>query len=100
METHQETPINWEVWRKLPYAEKERLRDLSCLSPQLIGLEGWRVEVVRTYTTGEPNEKDRFIVGRSTGQQPIHLEIKTRRSHGGLPAEKTYKTVKPLLKVK
>jgi hypothetical protein len=48
------------------------------LVPQLIGLEGKRVEL--TYPNGE---KTRFIVGKSTGWIPIHLEIKTKRSSGG-----------------
>lgn len=50
------------------------------LTPQLIGLEDKRVEL--TYPTGE---KTRFIVGKSTGWIPIHLEIKTKRSNGGGP---------------
>jgi hypothetical protein len=48
------------------------------LTPQLIGLEHKRVEVVDEY-----GEKRRFIVGKSMGYVPIHLEIKTRRSTGG-----------------
>jgi hypothetical protein len=48
------------------------------LVPQLIGLEGKRVELI--YPNGE---KTRFIVGKSTGWIPIHLEIKTKRSSGG-----------------
>jgi hypothetical protein len=31
-------------------------------------------------------ERSRFIVGKSTGWAPIHLEIKTRRSTGGAAA--------------
>lgn len=63
---------------------------LSCgLSPQLIGLEHKRVEVVTTY-----GEKRRFYVGKSTGFIPIHLEIKTKRSHGGGSAEQEYKSVR------
>ena len=48
------------------------------LTPQLIGLEGKRVEL--TYPNGE---KTRLIIGKSTGWIPIHLEIKTKRSRGG-----------------
>jgi len=48
------------------------------LTPQLVGLEGKRVEVVDKW-----GEKRRFIVGRSTGWIPCHIEIPTRRSHGG-----------------
>ena len=52
----------------------------SCvgLTPQLVGMEGKRVEVVTSY-----GEKRRFIVGKSTGWMPCHLEIANRRSHGG-----------------
>lgn len=48
------------------------------LVPQLTGLEGKRVEVVDS-----DGEARRFIVGKSTGWMPCHLEIKTRRSSGG-----------------
>lgn len=61
--------------------EHHRLTGERCeaaLIPSLKGLEGSRVEL--TYPSGE---KTRFIVGRSTGWLPIHLEIKTKRSRGG-----------------
>lgn len=48
------------------------------LVPALIGLEGKRVEVVDCY-----GETRRFIVGKSTGWLPCHLEIKSRASTGG-----------------
>ena len=48
------------------------------LTPALVGLEGKRVEVVDKY-----GETRRFIVGKSTGWMPCHLEIKTVRSSGG-----------------
>ena len=63
------------------------LRDLE----QLMGLEGWRVEVETM-----SGEKRRFIVGRSTGWGPCHLELNNRRSLGGDLAEKQYKTVRKL----
>lgn len=50
----------------------------SELIPQFIGREGWRVEVVTSY--GETN---RFIIGKSTGFIPCHLEIKKRGFSGG-----------------
>lgn len=49
----------------------------SELNPKLIGLEGKRIEC-ELY-----GEKTRFIVGKSTGFIPCHLEIKTARSTGG-----------------
>ena len=52
-------------------------RSQSELHPDLIGLEGKRVEAILY------GERTRFIVGRSTGFIPCHLEIKTKRSHGG-----------------
>jgi hypothetical protein len=49
------------------------------LTPELFGLEGRRVEVIDKW-----GETRRFIVGKSTGFVPIHLEVKTRRSLGGV----------------
>ena len=48
------------------------------LSPALFGLEGWRVEV-----TEPDGTQRRFIVGKSTGWMPCHLEIARRDSSGG-----------------
>ena len=53
-------------------------RSRAELTPQLIGLEGKRVEVVDCY-----GEKRRFWVGKSTGWIPCHLEISSSRSSGG-----------------
>ncbi len=53
-------------------------RSQSELNPKLIGLEGKRIEA-KVY-----GETLRFIVGKSTGFIPCHLEIKTKRSHGGV----------------
>lgn len=48
------------------------------LSTALIGLEGRRVEVI------EPGgDRKRFIVGKSMGWMPVHLEIARRNSTGG-----------------
>lgn len=57
------------------------LRCMADLEPALRGLEGKRVEVV-----APDGERNRFYVGRSTGWFPCHLEIKTRRSTGGVAA--------------
>lgn len=57
---------------------KTRERCPAQLVPELVGLEGKRVEV-----TLPDGSKSRFYVGKSTGWLPIHLEIKTRRSTGG-----------------
>lgn len=80
-------------WNAMTPAERDAVRDNSCMTPQLHGLEGWRVEVVTKY-----GEKRRFIVGRSTGWRPIHLEIKTSRSTGGGPAESEYALVTKIRK--
>jgi hypothetical protein len=65
-------------------------RRLSCeLTPQLAGLERKRVEVIDRY-----GERRRFIVGKSGGWIPIHLEVKTRRSMGGEAADREYKSVR------
>ena len=65
------------------------------LSPQLKKLEGYRVEVVTDY-----GETRRFIVGKSTGWMPIHLEIVRRTSSGGVAAERHYKSVRTLYKTR
>lgn len=78
-------------WESLSQKQREELRSTAGLSPQLIGLEGWRVEVVTTY-----GETRRFYVGRSTGWIPCHIEIKTRRSYGGMSADKQYESVTKL----
>ena len=80
-----------EAWKNISESERSAIRKLDSLSPQLVGLEGWRVEVETTY-----GEKRRFIVGRSTGWVPCHIELYNRRSHDGPSAEKSYKSVKPL----
>ena len=48
------------------------------LTPQLIGMEEKRVEVVDRY-----GETRRFWVGKSIGWFPVHLEIARRDSSGG-----------------
>lgn len=76
--------INAYVRYQLAVAEASRLnvrtgwRSQSELTPQLIGLEGKRVEVIDAY-----GERRRFTVGKSMGFIPCHLEIKTKRSTGG-----------------
>jgi len=87
--------MTWAIWSKMTPVQKELARDYSGLSPQLKGLEGYRVEVETTY-----GEKRRFIVGCSTGWKPIHLEIAKRNSTGGHGAEKEYKSVTSLYKVR
>ena len=84
-------PVTIEYGTPRAYAEYERLcsicerlnqetgwRSKTELTPQLIGLEGRRVEVVDCY-----GETRRFYVGKSSGHIPCHLEIHNRRCHGG-----------------
>ena len=85
-----------EKWDNLTASEKDRLRDESGLSPQLIGLEGWRVAVRDEGATGYR----KFIVGRSTGWRPCHLEIRNRRNLGGQPARKSYASICRLERVR
>jgi hypothetical protein len=82
-------------WNALTTAERNKLRSLDGLTKQLIGLEGWRVEIEE-----ESGDKRRFIVGRSTGWIPCHIEVNNRRSFGGPSANASYKSVKPLYKAK
>ena len=53
-------------------------RSQSELAPELMGLEGKRVEIVDCW-----RQKRRFYVGKSTGFIPVHLEIARRNSTGG-----------------
>jgi hypothetical protein len=66
------------------------------LTAQLIGLEGWRVEV-------EPlkgGRNRRFVVERTKDEKPIHLELSQRRSSIGRCADRAYKSVRKLYRVK
>ena len=82
-------------WSTLSQAQRMALQDLSGLHPLLIGLEGWRVEVTDT-----DGAKRRFIVGRSAGWQPCHIEIKTTRSIGGFPAARHYTIIRKIAKIR
>lgn len=82
-------------WVSLTTAQRDAIRSKDGLSPQLVGLEGWRVEVVTEY-----GETRRFIVGRSTGWIPCHLEVSRRNSFGGVGAEKKYKSVSRLYRAR
>jgi hypothetical protein len=95
MQTETLGTMTFDVWRRLPEAERARLRDTSELTRQLVGLEGARVEVVTTY-----GETRRFWVGRSTGWRPCHLEIHNTRSTGGAPAEREYSAVRVIRRSK
>ena len=55
-------------WDSLTSRERDEIRSDAGLTQQLIGLEGWRVEVETTY-----GETRRFIVGRSSGWIPCHI---------------------------
>lgn len=84
-----------ERWNSLFNAQREAKRDNSHLSPQLIGLEDWRVEAVDIH-----GERRRFIVGKSTGWRPCHLELKSTRSAGGDSARARYQSVTRLEKIR
>jgi hypothetical protein len=76
--------------------EAQGERATSELTPQLVGLEGWRVEVVDTFE----DTPRRFIVGKSTGWLPVHLEIARRDSSGGGAAMREYKSVDAIEKIR
>ena len=82
-------------WNSLSPAQKNAIRSEDGLSPQLKGLEGMRVEVVTDY-----DETRRFIVGRSTGWIPCHIEISRRSAFGGGAADRHYKSVRVLYKAR
>lgn len=69
------------------WAERKNARCPVELVPDLVGLEGRRVEVVDCY-----GERRRFKVGKSTGWLPCHLEL---ANSGGPAAMGTpYKSVR------
>lgn len=82
-------------WNCLTPEQKEMLRDNSQLTAQLIGKEGYRVDVIDM-----DGAKRRFIVGRSTGWVPCHLEMRNRSSRGGAPAAKEYRSVRTIEKIR
>lgn len=62
------------------------------LTPGLSGLEGHRIEVVDQY-----DETRRFVVGKSTGWIPVHLELPRKDSSGGTPCPLDgYKSIRDL----
>ena len=66
--------------RAAAHCERTGRRCTAELTPQLVGLEGRRVEV-----TDQHGDTRRFWVGKSTGWMPCHLAI-TRRGNTGGPA--------------
>lgn len=60
------------------YYAKSDNRCPAELTPQLVGLEGRRVKVTR-----DDGESHTFIVGKSTGWLPCHLEIESEHARGG-----------------
>jgi len=84
-----------ECWNRLPQNERNAAQDLSGLSPQLVGLEGYRVEV-------EDNlgKVRRFIVGRSSGWRPCHITLRTVRSRAGHPADRHFNRVTVIRRVR
>lgn len=82
-------------WSSLSPREQAALRSDAGLTPALLGHEGWRVEVTRS-----SGAKERFIVGRSTGWIPCHIELKLRTSTGGPAAWSDIVDVRRLYKVR
>jgi hypothetical protein len=66
------------AWDKMRPWQKDICRDMTGLHWALVGLEGWRVELV--YGGGW---KERGIVSRSTGWKPCHIMLARRDSSGG-----------------
>lgn len=72
-----------EEWMALTPAQREAQRAPAypaCLAPYL----GMRIECTDSF-----GERRRFWVGKSTGWQPAYLEVKTRRSMGGIACDST-----------
>ena len=76
-------------WDSLTPMQREQLRDLSDLSPQLRGLEGYQV-AVETFD----GVTRAFWVGISTGWRPTHFEVAALSSASGTLAAKEYKSVR------
>jgi hypothetical protein len=57
-------------------------RSQSELTPELIGLEGKKVKVTHKWPSGE-TETVQFIVGKSTGFIPCHLELESKNPNSG-----------------
>lgn len=71
------------------HADATSQRCPADLTPQLVNLEGERVEVVDCH-----GDRRRFWVGCSTGWMPCHLEVVRRGSIGGIPTYGTpYRSV-------
>lgn len=87
--------MDQQTWNRMTHVQRDAARSTDGLTPQLIGLEGWRVEVVTTY-----GETRRFIVSRSSGWVPCHIEIARRDSSGGGGAEREYASVRKLYRAR
>jgi len=85
-----ENTMTWERWQRLSESERAPLRSTGLLTPQLIGLEGFRVEV----TCADTGSKRRFWVQRSSGWTPCHIEMKLRTSRHGMSADRRYAAVR------
>ena len=66
-------------WDALTPNERSAARSSAGLESQLIGYEGFRVEVV-----DRSGETRRFIVSRSSGWIPCHIELARRDSSSGI----------------
>jgi len=93
--------LAWDLLQSMRDVLKRNVEDtgdkaIYNLTPQLTGLEGWRVEVV----DHEGDKPRRFIVGKSTGWAPCHLEISRRTAHGGGSARSDYYSVTQVERVR
>lgn len=88
--------MTWAKWQSLTDAERDAQRSTAGLTPELVGLEGWRVEA----TFKGLDKPERFIVSRSTGWVPVHIMLKRRDSSGGMQVWSKLTSVKPLYRAK
>jgi hypothetical protein len=77
------TPEAYQAYRKLCELGRQKFeatkqRCPALLTPQLVGLEGKRVEMIDCN-----GDTRRFYVGKSTGWLPVHLELSRKNSSGG-----------------
>lgn len=66
-----------QIWNATYPDQRKRVASKENLCPELIGLEGYRVEATQY------GERVRFQVGKSTGWKPCHIALHNRRSIGG-----------------
>lgn len=90
--------MDMQTWQTMTPAQRKdyQAANTGSLTPQLVGLEGYRVEVI----DNEGDAPRRFQVGKSTGWAQCHLELYNAASHGGDLARKAYHAVRIVRRIR